>query len=212
MTTSNRKKAYILVMSLAVIAIIAVSFRFFSTIEMILTRGLLKIFANIAIGIVALIALKASGMEIDFEPKNWKQFIIGGCIGFGAFLFFGLIPTIMGFEFLEDADFNVGYIFIAIPYYFIVVSPVEELAFSVYVHGVLVDSMEKNKWIGVILSALCFCLFKLIFTNLDEAMISFILGLIFGFVRYKMKNGRYLGIAFGHAMYDTLLLIFRYFI
>ena len=94
----------------------------------------------------------------------------------------------------------------------IIIGPVEELIFRVYLQETFIGFFEKNKWIGVIITSLIFGLWHFINGSFIQVLFIFGIGLIFGFSKYLIKNCKYLGLAVGHGLYDFLNVVLRMFI
>ncbi|MBO5147877.1 MAG: CPBP family intramembrane metalloprotease [Clostridia bacterium] len=84
--------------------------------------------------------------------------------------------------------------------------------FRVYLQDTFVSFLKKNKWIGVIIVSFLFGLYHIINGSIMQVLFTFPIGLVFGFAKYKIKNCGYIGVAFGHGLYDFLITLVRMFI
>ena len=97
-------------------------------------------------------------------------------------------------------------------FYLLVIGPVEELMFRVYLQELFMDFLPQKKWLGVVLASLLFGLFHWINGNLMQVILTFGIGLYFGFAKYKLKNCGYTAVALGHGLYDFLNTVVRMFL
>ncbi len=168
-------------------------------------RVLLIVSANLLMGLSAFIAIKLSGIQIDFEWKNYKQYFIGVGICVALLLVLGLIPALCGYSlFGPHVSFNWFDFIYNLLFYILVVGPVEELIFRVYFQETFVMMLKKNKWLGVVIAAALFGLWHLINGSLIQVLFTFVIGLVFGLAKYFIKNLHYPGIALCHGLYDFL--------
>ena len=57
-----------------------------------------------------------------------------------------------------------------------------------------------------------FGLWHIINGSIIQVLFAFGIGLVFGFAKYRIKNCGYVGVAFGHGLYDFLNTLVRMFI
>ncbi|MBQ5488516.1 MAG: CPBP family intramembrane metalloprotease, partial [Clostridia bacterium] len=91
----------------------------------------------------------------------------------------------------------------------LIIGPVEEFIFRVYLQDVFVSLFERHPWLGVVIAALLFGLFHLINGNLIQVLFTFGIGLVFGLAKYRIKDCGYVGVAIGHGLYDFLNVVVR---
>ena len=94
----------------------------------------------------------------------------------------------------------------------LIIGPVEEFVFRVYLQDTFVSFFEKHKWLGVVVAAFLFGLWHIINGNIVQVLFAFGIGLVFGFAKYKIKDCGYVSVAFGHGLYDFLNTIVRMFV
>jgi len=208
-----KKKIIILVLSILVITVITSIVGFLPNISNLLLKRFIYILMNLLNGVVALIAIKLSGMKIDFDYKNKKQYLIGICIALILSLCIAFIPALTGNSLVgQHMDFSWSSIIFNLFFYMIIIGPVEELIFRVYLQETFIEFFNKNKWIGVIISSIIFGLWHFINGSFIQVLFTFGIGLIFGFSKYLIKDCKYCGLALGHGLYDFLNVIVRMFI
>jgi len=168
---------------------------------------------NLLLGIIAFIAMKLSGMKPEISLKNKMQYLVGVVIALSLSIVIAVIPALCGFSLvgnhMDFSWFNLIYNFL---FYLLIIGPVEELVFRVYIQDSFISCFKKHKWIGVFIASLLFGLWHIITGNLIQVLFTFLLGLVFGFAKYKIKNCTYLSVALGHGLYDFLNIIVCMFI
>jgi membrane protease YdiL (CAAX protease family) len=208
-----KKKVITLIISLILISGITYSLHFIKLLDGLYLKRALLICLNLANAGVAIGAMKINGMKVDIDFKNYKQYLIG--IGVALLLSLNLVimPTILGLNMLgQHANFDFLYLFFYFCFYFLIIGPVEELVFRVYVQDTFASFFSKHKWIGVIIAGLIFGLWHIINGSWFQVIFASIIGIVFGLCRHLFKNCKYLGLAFGHGLYDFLNEILRLFL
>ena len=208
-----KKRIIILVISILAIAGITFMAGLFSGVSNPALKSFIKIILNLLNGSVALVAIILTGIKIDLDLKNKKQFMIGILIILALISGLAVIFALFGISlFGQHTDFSWSSLLFYLFFYMIIIGPVEELIFRVYLQETITGFFNKNKWIGVIITALLFGLFHLINGSYFQVLFAFGIGLIFGFSKYLIKDCKYLGLAVGHGLYDFLNVIARMFI
>ena len=177
----------------------------------------LKIAANVGIflldGIAAWIAMKLTGMKIDIDFKNKRQYLIGAAIALALSVVIAIIPALCSFSVVGNhADFSWFVIIYDFLFYLLIIGPVEEFVFRVYLQDAFVSFFHTHKWIGVVIASFLFGLWHIINGNVVQVFFTFGIGLVFGFAKYKLKDCGYVGVSFGHGLYDFLNTLVRMFI
>lgn len=168
---------------------------------------------NLLNGIVALLAMKLTGMKIDIDFKNKRQYLIGVVIALTLSVIIAIIPALCGFSLVGNhSDFSWFVLIYDFLFYLLIIGPVEEFVFRVYLQDTFVSFFEKHKWMGVVIVAFLFGLWHLINGNIIQVLFTFGIGLVFGFAKYKIKDCEYVGLALGHGLYDFLNTLVRMFI
>ncbi len=211
--TTKRKRGAVLILSLLLIAVFTYLGGLCFSIGRTWLKILLLVLVNYANAAVALIAMKITGVKPEFDLKNVRQYGIGVAIAIILSLAIAFVPALCGFSLVgQHSDFSWFRIVYGFLFYFLVVGPVEELIFRVYLQDTLTSFFIKRKYLGVILAALLFGLSHLINGSLVQVPFTFGIGLVFGTCRYKIRDCKYPGLAVGHGLYDFLNEIVRIFI
>lgn len=161
--------------------------------------------ANLLNGLTALAAMRLTGMKIDIDLKNWRQYFTGAALALSLSLVIAVIPALCGVCLVgRHTDFTWGKLVYNLLFYLLIVGPVEEFIFRVYLQDVFVGLFKSSGWLGVIAADALFGLWHIINGNLLQALFTFAIGLVFGFARYDVKDCGYVGAALGHGLYDFL--------
>lgn len=210
MEVSKRKKLTILIISIITISLLTFSARFISQIKIVGLRLAINVLANIIMGIVALLAMKITKIKTDFGFKNIKSYLIGIILACGLALIIAFIPAWCGSSLVGDhTDFILWNFIFNFLYYILIIGPVEELIFRVYIQDTVSTFFCKNKWIAVIIAAALFGIWHIINGSLIQVLFTFFIGLIFGLCKYYIKECKYIGVALGHGLYDFLGYLVR---
>jgi len=208
MEISKTKRMCILIASIVLISLITFSARFINAISVLPVKIALKILLNILMGVVAIVAMKLTKIKTEFGLKNVKSYVIGIVIALGLTLVMGLIPIWCGTSLIGGhSDFVLWEFIFNLFYLLLIIGPVEELIFRVYIQETIEVYFNKNKWISVIIAAVLFGIFHIINGSIGQVIFTFIIGLVFGLCKYFIKNCKYLGVALGHGLYDFLIYV-----
>jgi membrane protease YdiL (CAAX protease family) len=181
-----------------------------SVISLIWLRIGLGVIINLLNAVIAYVAIKVTEIKIDFEWKNYKQYIYGLVICIGLSLLIAWLPALLGMSLVgEHADFIAWKFIYYFCNYLLIIGPVEELIFRVYIQETLLKFCKKKKWIGVLLASFIFGLWHLINGSFIQVLFTFGIGSVFGFAKEYIKDMHYPGIAFSHGLYDFLNYIVR---
>lgn len=164
-----------------------------------------RVIINLLFGVSAFISIKLSGLKIDFEWKNYKQYVIGLIVCLILSICIAWIPALCGFSLVGGhQDFALRNFVFNFLFYLGVIGPVEELVFRVYYQKTFVSLFPKHKWIGVIIASLLFGFWHIINGSIAQVIFTFGIGLVFGFAKQYIKDLHYPGIALTHGLYDFL--------
>jgi len=209
----TKKNILILCSSLAMICVVTFSAGFLKYIDIPAFRTAVQIVLILLDGFIAWIAMELTGMAVDLNFKNRQQYFAGAAVALSLSAVIAIIPALCGFSLVgEHTDFswfNVIYDFL---FYLLIVGPVEEFVFRVYLQDTFVSFFEKHKWLGIVIAAFLFGVWHIINGSIIQVLFTFGIGLVFGFSKYKIKNCGYVGVAFGHGLYDFLNTLVRMFL
>ena len=172
-----------------------------------------KIGIYVLMGATAVVAMILTGIKIDFDVKNWKQYLIGLGLAIVISFFAAFLPALLGHSIVGGhQDFKLYVLLLDFVFFVLFVGPVEELVFRVYYQETFCGFFKECKWIGVIIAAALFGLWHIINGGLFQVLFTFGFGLVFGFAKYFIRNCKYLGLALGHGVYDFLNIIVCMFV
>ena len=211
----EKTKRNIATLCISIVFMIAITFfaRFVKIIDILWLRIAALVGLNLLNGVVALIAMKITRMKINIDFKNKHQIFIGAVIAITLSVFIAIIPALCGFSLVgEHTDFSWFTIIYDFLFYMLIIGPVEEFVFRVYLQDTFVSFFEKKKWIGVVVASFLFGLWHMINGSIIQVIFTFGIGLVFGFAKYKIKDCGYIGVSFGHGLYDFLNTVVRMFV
>ena len=210
----TKRNIAILSLSLAMICAVTFSARFIKYIDITAFKIIAQVFLNnLPNGLIALIAMKLTDMKIEIDLRNKHQYLIGIAIALGLSVVLAVIPALCGFSLIGNhEDFSWFVLIYDLLFYLLIIGPVEEFVFRVYLQDAFVSFFEKNKWLGVVIASFLFGLWHIINGSIIQVLFTFFIGLVFGFAKYKIKDCGYVGVAFGHGLYDFLNTLVRMFI
>lgn len=209
----TKKNIIILCCSLVMILIVSFSARFLKYIDISALKIKVPIILNLLNGFIAWHAMKQTDMIVDVDFKNKRQYLIGAIIALALSVIIAVIPALYGFSLVgKHTNFSWFDLIYNFLFYMLIIGPVEEFVFRVYLQDTFVSFFEKHKWLGVVVAAFLFGLWHIINGNIVQVLFAFGIGLVFGFAKYKIKDCGYVSVAFGHGLYDFLNTIVRMFV
>ena len=207
----ERNKRVVLGISLVCFALITALMRFVKGMNVLWLRIAAAAGINLLNAGVALLAMKLTGMRVRVDFRNKRQYLIGVAIALCLSMVIAVIPALCGFSLVGDhRDFSWFTLIYSFLNYMLIIGPVEELIFRVYLQDTLSDFLGKR--MGVVLAAFLFGLWHLINGFFMQMVFTFGIGLVFGFARSKVRDCSYLSVALGHGLYDFLNVIVTMFI
>ena len=208
----TRRNIVILCCSLAMICAVTFSVRMVKYIDITALKIVAKVVLNLLNGLIAWIAMKCTGMTVNIKPDK-RQYFIGAAIAFSLSVVIAVIPALCGFSLVgQHTDFSWFVLIYDLLFYLLIIGPVEEFVFRVYLQDTFVSFFEKHEWLGVVIAAFLFGLWHIINGSIIQVLFTFGIGLVFGFAKYKIKGCGYWGVAFGHGLYDFLNTLVRMFV
>lgn len=204
------KNVFILCLSIACIIGLTGLASLISSIENVWLRIGALVGINLLNGLTAFIAMKLMNMKIEIDFKNKRHYLIGCLIALALSLMIAVIPAACGFSLVGGhANWSWFTLIFQLLFCVLVVGPVEEFIFRVYLQDVFKSLFPRHPWIGVVIAALLFGLFHLINGNLIQVLFAFGIGLVLGFAKHTIKDCGYPGVALGHGLYDFLNVVVR---
>lgn len=209
----TKRNIVILCCSLAMICAVTFSAGFIKYIDIRVFKIVAQVVLNLLNGLIAWIAMKLAQMEVDLDLKNKHQYWIGVTIALVLSVAIAIIPALCGFSLIGNhTDFSWFVLIYDLLFYMLIIGPVEEFVFRVYLQNTFVSFFERHKWLGVVIASFLFGLWHIINGNVVQVLFTFGIGLVFGFAKYKIKDCGYVGVSFGHGLYDFMNTLVRMFI
>ncbi len=203
--TVKRTKLIYLLVAVAVISLITFFTRYIFAINVIWLRLTLSCTANLLMGLVAFLFIKKTRMREDLGLKNKRSYLIGLITAVALHIVIGVIPALLGVSLVGGhKDFVLWSFIYQFLQYLLIIGPVEELIFRVYIQGTIVCLLPRCKWLGVVIASLLFGFWHLFNGNLIQVLFTFLIGCAFGFAKYFIKDCKFAGVALGHGLYDFL--------
>lgn len=205
---SNKRKLIALFIFICLLIGLTFSSKLIFLINILAVRIILNCLLNIIIGLIAYIFIRKTNQQVDYGFKNYKSYLIGVIIALILQLLIGVIPALLGQSLVgSHRDFVLWLFVYNLFYYILIIGPVEELIFRVYIQDSLICLLPKHKWMGVLLSSLLFGFWHLINGNIIQVLFTSIIGCVFGFTKYLIKECKYSGVSLGHGLYDFLCFL-----
>lgn len=209
----TRKNIVILCSSIMLICAVTYSAKFLKYIDVPALRIAAQILINLLNGFAAWFAMKKTGMTCNVDFRNRRQYIVGAAVALALSVVIAVIPALCGFSLVgEHTDFSWISVIYDFLFYLLVIGPVEEFVFRVYLQDAFMSFFQVQKWLGVVISAFLFGLWHIINGNIVQVLFTFAIGLVFGFAKYKIKDCSYVSVAFGHGLYDFMNTLVRMFL
>ena len=130
-------------LSLAMICIVTFSAKLIQYIDITALKITARIFLNLSNAIIAFIAMKLTGMKIEINFKNKHQYLIGIAIALGLSALIAVIPALCGFSLVGNhMDFSWFALIYDLLFYLLIIGPVEEFVFRVYLQDTFVSFLK----------------------------------------------------------------------
>ena len=211
----QKTKTNIAVLCCSIVCIIGTTYltRFINHMDAVWLKIIAVVGIYLLIGLIALAAMKLTNMRIDIDLKKRRQYLIGCGLALALSLLIAFVPARCGFSLVgEHMRFSWFTLVYELLFCLLIVGPVEEFVFRMYLQDAFVGFCDKRKWMGVVIAAFLFGLWHIINGGLVQVFFTFGIGLVFGFAKYKIKDCGYVGVAVGHGIYDFLNVIVRMFV
>lgn len=165
---------------------------------------------------VAVIAILLTGQKSVLRPtKNrlWLQILIG--LGIAAVLcfFIGILPILCGVSLVgSHTDASAGYLLLTALQDIFFVGIGEEIVFRGYMQNQFEIWLKKCKWLAPFIAAVLFGLWHLINGNFVQMLFTTLIGCVFGYCKYFIKDCTLLSVIIAHGLYDFSLALLTCFL
>ena len=158
---------------------------------------------------ILMIVNKENLGDIGFiKEKIPLQIGIGILIAFSMSLVLTIFPVLLGFkDLVGSTSYTQTWKFI---YQFIYaifgVALAEELIFRGYIFKRLLE-INNSTWFAIIISSVLFGLFHIFNGNINQVLMTAMIGVIFCIFREKVKGCTLLSLIIAHGVYDALIIL-----
>ena len=139
------------------IGAVTFSVRFIKYIDLTAFRIAAQVFLNLLNGLIAWVAMKLTDRKFAVDLKNKRQYGIGAAIALLLSVTIAVVPALCGFSLVGNhTDFSWFALVYDFLLYLLIIDPVEEFVFRVYLQDTFVSFFSKNKWLGVVIASFLF--------------------------------------------------------
>lgn len=178
-------------------------------------RLCLILLVTAAYAVVAVVAMKLTAQESRLMPTKhrlWLQILIGFVIAALLCLLFGIVPILCGTSIIgSHREPSAGYLAISAVQDILFVGVGEEIAFRGYVQNQFEIWLKKCKWLSPLFAAALFGLWHIINGSLIQVLFTTIIGCVFGYCKYFIKDCTLLSVIIAHGLYDFSLVLLTCF-
>jgi len=158
--------------------------------------------AIILVSILSLLFTKRIDLLKISRKHLFMQILIGFILAFVFLIFIGIIPHLVFNENSSSSVFEINEFIYKAFFYVFFVAVGEELFFRCYLMNQLVVWLKRASFLAPLISGIIFGLFHLINGNFVQVIITSLLGVTFGYVKFYFKNCSNLSVILGHGLYD----------
>ncbi len=173
---------------------------------------LLVIAAYTAVAVMAMILTGQAKILLPTKNRLWLQILIG--IGIAAVLCFvmGIVPILCGTSLIgSHSDMSAAGIILSAVQDILFVGVGEETVFRGYIQNQFTVWLKKCKWLSPLIAAVIFGLWHLINGNIIQVLFTTLIGCVFGYARYFIKDCSLLSAIIAHGLYDFSLVLLTCF-
>lgn len=200
---------------LSVLGIFAVIFSapFFYDSSSFFSSAFWAVIPNIIYGCIALYAMLHLGIRPNLGKRVGVQLLFGLGLGLGLSLIIIFLPPLFGFS-LAGSPMEFSPALLAFHFFFqiFIIGVVEEFVFRIYLQDAFISLFPRRFWLGVIIPAFLFGLVHAPGGSLFRLVFTFGLGLIFGFLRHRVKFCGFYALALCHGLYDFAFVLAKMFL
>lgn len=207
----------VIIFIISLILIVGITFliwaiRMLDTYAARLCVNLLIIVAFTAVAVTAMFLTGQQKKLLPSKNKLWLQILIGVGIAVLLCFFIGILPILCGTSLIgSHSDMSVGNILLASMQDILFVSVGEEIVFRGYVQNQFSIWLKKCKWLAPLIAAVLFGFWHLINGSLIQVLFTTVIGCVFGYVKYFVKDCSLLSVIIAHGLYDFSLVLLTCF-
>ena len=206
-------KSAVIIFLIALALIVGLTFSLWGIwlIDIYAVRMCLTMLVTAAFAVVAVVAMKLTAQEKKLLPtKNglWLQILIG--FAFAAVLCFlmGIVPILCGTSIIgSHTEPSAGFLVISAVQDILFVGVCEEIVFRGYIQNQFEIWLKKCKWLSPLIAAVLFGLWHIINGSLIQVLFTTLIGCVFGYSKYFIKDCTLLSVIIAHGIYDFSLVL-----
>ena len=210
-------KSAVIIFLIALALIIGLTFSLWGVwvINIYAVRMCLTLLVTAAFAAVAVVAMKLTGQEKKLLPTKNRlgiQVLIG--FAFAAVLCFlmGILPILCGTSIIgSHTEPSAGFLIISAVQDILFVGVCEEIVFRGYVQNQFEIWLKKCKWLAPLIAAVLFGLWHIINGSLIQVLLTTLIGCVFGYSKYFIKDCSLLSLIIAHGLYDFSLVLLTCF-
>ena len=211
----SKKSVIILLIALALIVGLTFSLWGIWLIDISALRMCLTLLVTAAFGVIAFIAMKLTGQEKKLLPTKsrlWLQILIGVALAAVLCLLLGIVPILCGTSIIgSHSDPSAGFLAISAVQDILFIGVCEELVFRGYIQNQFEIWLKKCKWLAPLIAAVLFGLWHIINGSLFQVLLTTLIGCVFGYSKYFIKDCSLLSLIIAHGLYDFSLVLLTCF-
>lgn len=207
----------VIIFIISLILIVGITFlmwaiRMLDTYAARLCVNLLIIVAFTAVAVTAMFLTGQQKKLLPSKNKLWLQILIGVGIAVLLCFFIGILPILCGTSLIgSHSDMSVGNILLASMQDILFVGVGEEIVFRGYVQNQFSIWLKKCKWLAPLIAAVLFGFWHLINGSLIQVLFTTVIGCVFGYANYFVKDCSLLSVIIAHGLYDFSLVLLTCF-
>ena len=207
----------VIIFIISLILIVGITFlmwaiRMLDTYAARLCVNLLIIVAFTAVAVTAMFLTGQQKKLLPSKNKLWLQILIGVGIAVLLCFFIGILPILCGTSLIgSHSDMSVGNILLASMQDILFVGVGEEIVFRGYVQNQFSIWLKKCKWLAPLIAAVLFGFWHLINGSLIQVLFTTVIGCVFGYAKYFVKDCSLLSVIIAHGLYDFSLVLLTCF-
>ena len=207
----------VIILLIALTLIIGLTFSLWGIwlIDISALRMCLTLLVTAALGVIAFIAMKLTGQEKKLLPTKsrlWLQIIIGFAFAAVLCLLIGIVPILCGTSIIgSHTEPSAGFLAISAVQDILFIGVCEEIVFRGYVQNQFEIWLKKCKWLAPLIAAVLFGLWHIINGSLFQVLLTTLIGCVFGYCKYFIKDCTLLSLIIAHGLYDFSLVLLACF-
>lgn len=173
---------------------------------------LLTIVAYTAVAVTAMFLTGQQKQLVPTKRRLWLQILIGIAIAAVLCFFVGILPILCGTSLCgSHTDMSAGAIVLSAVQDILFVGFGEEVVFRGYIQNQFTIWLKKCKWLAPLIAAAIFGLWHIINGSLIQVLLTTLIGCVFGYAKYFIKDCSLLSVIIAHGLYDFSLVLLTCF-